>query len=540
MATQRGSRDGSQPGPGPPGRLTGLSAHLVDVTVLDDDEAISLLDAALRAAQPSDDRITSGRDAAKRLAGACGRLSLALQIIAALLSADPTLSTDELAAELGLERERLTAPVADNGNRPGASSMAAVLELSYRRLTETEARLFRLLPVNPGPDVATAAVAVLAGLPASEANHVLEDLTRAHLVKADVDVGGRWRMHDLVRLYARELSDIYAEADGREQASDQLLDYYLDMTEAADYHLRSLPGMARPQAFTGRDDALAWLDAERVNLIASVQMAADTGRGHVAASLPLLLARYLAWRRRFEDLLATTTISLNAARCLGDRYRDREGDALTNLGLALQEMRRFEEAITAHEDAAAIFRETRDRHAEGDALNNLGLALKAVRRFSDAITAHQEAAAIFRETRDRHAEGGALNNLGLALKAMRRFSDAIVTGQDAVAIFRETGDLHGEGNALNNLGSALRESGRPEEAIITFQNAVAIFKETGDQYARGVALNNLGSTLADAERFEEAVAAHQEAAAIFCETGDQHRERVALENLEKARLAQLA
>ena len=39
--------------------------------------------------------------------------------------------------------------------------------------------------------------------------------------------------------------------------------------------------------------------------------------------------------------------------------------ARNNLGVALQEVRRFEEAITAHQDAVGIFRETGDRHGEG-------------------------------------------------------------------------------------------------------------------------------------------------------------------------------
>ena len=89
--------------------------------------------------------------------------------------------------------------------------------------------------------------------------------------------------------------------------------------------------------------------------------------------LPLLLGEYFSWRRRFDNWIAVTTISLDAARRLGDRRR--EGDALTILGLALVEVRRFEEAITAHQDAAAIDRETGDRHGEGLALEGLGLAL---------------------------------------------------------------------------------------------------------------------------------------------------------------------
>jgi hypothetical protein len=72
--------------------LAGLSARLVDVTVLDEQAAIELLDMALRAARPDDDRVTGDRQAAARLAELCGGLPLALQIVAALLKADPGLS----------------------------------------------------------------------------------------------------------------------------------------------------------------------------------------------------------------------------------------------------------------------------------------------------------------------------------------------------------------------------------------------------------------------------------------------------------------
>jgi hypothetical protein len=51
------------------------------------------------------------------------------------------------------------------------------------------------------------------------------------------------------------------------------------------------------------------------------------------------------------------------------------------------------------------------RHGEGTALQNLGLALRQVRRLEEAITALQEAAALFRETGDRHSEGTALEML---------------------------------------------------------------------------------------------------------------------------------
>lgn len=50
--------------------------------------------------------------------------------------------------------------------------------------------------------------------------------------------------------------------------------------------------------------------------------------------------------------------------------------ALNNLGLALRQVRRFEEAITAHQDAAAIHQETGDRRAQ--AAHSMAVAAFAV------------------------------------------------------------------------------------------------------------------------------------------------------------------
>ncbi len=105
--------------------------------------------------------------------------------------------------------------------------------------------------------------------------------------------------------------------------------------------------------------------------------------------------------------------------------------ALTNLGAALRQTRRFGEAIRAHQDAAAIFQQTGDQHGQGSALTNLGDALRQAGRFEEAITAHQAAVAVFRETGDRHREGMALNNLGMALREVRRFEEAITAHQAA-------------------------------------------------------------------------------------------------------------
>ena len=485
------------PGPGPHQvlvtsrhTLAGLAARLLDVTVLGDEAAVALLDAALRDARPGDDRIAADRPGAVRLARICGGLPLALQITAALLKADPGRTASDLADELGDEIRRLEALRYDDGGGTSAPSVVAAFELSYRQLNETAARVFRLLPVNPGADVSTAAAAALTDLPVSEVRRVIGQLVRAHLVEAAARAAGRWRMHDLLRLYAGQLSDAHASADRQEQARDRLLGYYLDTARAADAHLRALPGMPLPAGFTGREDALAWLDAERPNLIAAVTMAASTGREQIAMRLPLNLSEYLEWRRRFDDWLATIMVSRDAARRLGDRRN--EAAALGTLGNLLPQIRRFEDAITACQDAAAIFRETGSRHREGMALDNLGIALDGAGRVEEAITAHQDAAAIFRETGDRHDEGMALNNLGLALQGAGRAQEAITAYQGDLTICRELGDRHGEGMTLNNLGNTLHQIHQFEEAITAYQEAAAIYRETGDRHGEGDALDNLG------------------------------------------------
>jgi tetratricopeptide (TPR) repeat protein len=500
--------------------LAGLDGRLVDLTILDDDASIALLDAALRAARPGDKRIAGEHQTARRIAETCRGLPLALQITASILKADLALSTGELAAELAVESERLERLAYDDGSGTGASSVVAAFRLSYRRLDDAHARLFRFLSVNPGPDMSTATAAVLADLPVADTRRLLAGLSRAHLAEAAPGSAGRWQMHDLLRLYAQRLSDEHAAEDCQEEARDRLLGYYLDMAAAADAHLRVLPRVATPSQFSTREDALAWLDAERPNLTAVVTLAAATGRNQVTMNLPVRLAGYFDWRRRFDDCLAMTAVSRDAARRLGARVN--EAAAVNILGGALRQVRQFEQAIAACQDAVAIFRETGDRHGEAIALNNLGAALREVRRFEEAIVARENAVAIFRETGDRHGEAIALNNLGAALRKLRRLEQAIIAHQEAAAIFSEIADRHGEGLALNGLGAALRKVPRLEQAIMAHQEAAAILRETNDQHGEADALDDLGVALRELRRFEEAIIAHQDAGALYRETGDRH------------------
>jgi tetratricopeptide (TPR) repeat protein len=475
--------------------LGSLGARLLDLDVLGPEESVALLARALRDARPQDERAGQQAELAQ-LAGVCGRLALALQIAAALLIVFPHRTIASLTAQLADERARLEYLVfPDSALKPG---VRAAFEVSTQQLTEPQARMFRLLTIDPGPDVSTEAAAVLADLPEAETQGLLFALEAAHLITCSP--GERWGMHDLVRLYARDLLKTAAEGE-QLQARERLLEYYLATTNAADDHLRVLTGRVAPDRFGGRAQALEWLDANRANLVAAVALAADHDRPDIALNLPLCLAEFFSWRRLFDDWIETSAIARHAARTRSDRSS--EGMALNNLGVALRQASRFDEAINAHQQAAKIYRETNDRHLEGEALNNLGGALVRVRRFDQAIDTLRQAVEIYRETNDRHREGMALNNLGLALREVHRFDEAIDAHQQAAKIHRETNDRHGEGMALNNLGIALVKVHRFDEAIDAYQQSLAICRELDDRYGEAQTLENLGIVLLATHRSDE-------------------------------------
>ena len=286
----------------------GLDIPLRELNILTLPDAVDVLDRALNVNQSGDTRVARNRDDATDIAKLCGCLPMALRISGALLAENPDRELAEMAALLSDPGSRLEELRYDD------RAVATAFSLSYKHLAEEHQLLFRLLPVNPGPDIYIQSTAELAGVDQTAARHGLETLARAHLIQRSGISGTytRWQMHDLPRLYAEQLSDAHAVADGREQARTRLLDHYLYRARAARTQVDPKRDVATLADFTGRDDALAWLDAERPNLVAAITMSAAIGREQVACDLPLALGPYFYWRRRFDDWLATLNISLTA------------------------------------------------------------------------------------------------------------------------------------------------------------------------------------------------------------------------------------
>ncbi|MFF8611445.1 tetratricopeptide repeat protein [Streptomyces sp. NPDC015350] len=501
--------------------LPGLG-RMRTVHLLQPEDAVALLRAALRHNDPDDRRVDEEPEAAQQVAVACGCLPLALQITAGLLAGDP----DQPLAE---RAERLTSAGRLEGIDDGEQSLRATFDQSFESLPLQQAELFRLLSLNPGPDISTAAVALLAEQSEAATEKLLGHLAAAHLIERG-PARGRWQMHDLLREYAHAQATAQCERSRPsrrryDQARARLTGHYARTAKAADTHLEAGRAAIAP-LFAGREQALAWLDAERENLIA---IAHSEGTTETAISLGFSLGRYLESRRRLQDLVTIRSLALDACMAQGDILN--EAGAWNNLGGALQEVRRFDEAIEAHQKALTLYQQHADTHGEAGAWNNLGIALQKVRLFDEAIEAHQKALAYYQQHADTHSEADAWDNLGIALREVRLFDEAIEAHQKALAYYQQHADTHGEVGAWNNLGTVLQKMRLFDEAIEAHQKALAYYQQQADTHREAGAWGNLGLALCEVRLFDEAIEAHQKALAFHQQHTDTHREATAWNNL---------
>jgi hypothetical protein len=140
--------------------LTGLaashSAPLLTLDVFTEVEAVELLERRL-----GRERAMAEPAAVAELAGLCAQLPLALSVAAARAAAQLGLPLAVLADELRGTRARLDGLGTDDA----ATDVRTVFSWSCQQLSEPSARLFRLLGVHSGPDIAGPAAASLAALP---------------------------------------------------------------------------------------------------------------------------------------------------------------------------------------------------------------------------------------------------------------------------------------------------------------------------------------------------------------------------------------
>ena len=488
-------------------RLDGLvvrdSATAVPVDRLDQADAIDLLTKA-----GGDD---AADPAAVEVVEYCARLPLAIRIAAQRAS---TVALATVARELASLSTRIGELSLDDGE----TAVRAVFSWSYDALPAATARIFRLLGAFPATEYSVAAVAALCQVSTAAAQVGVDGLIAEHL--AERAPSGALALHELMRAYAAERAADLERPEDIAAARRRLLSWYLHTAHAASTLL--IPQRARlalpaavcePLSFADRDAAMAWCEAERVNLIAATSAAWADGDDATCWRLAGVLSSYFMVAKRWTEWIATHTIALDAAR----RGHDPEGESfvLSDLGAAYGDLRRFDESLRHLREALAIRVAQGDLH--GTAATHLNIGVLASRMGDSASCLEHVSIALagFEALGDTYGQGMALNNLGHTNAQHGRIEEAIGQLTRSRELFRRSGNSYGEATALSSLGEVHHRAGHLDAAVDHLTASLALRRAIGDRHNTGVTLRILADVYADAGRVDDAVSTLREALALF-------------------------
>jgi tetratricopeptide (TPR) repeat protein len=290
----------------------------------------------------------------------------------------------------------------------------------------------------------------------------------------------RFKLHDLIRVYAREQLEAAESEAERLATARRLVGAWLFLAERA--HRAEYGGdhtvvhgdaprwpLAESLVEAAIADSLAWYDTERGGLLSAVRLAAEANLDELCWDLALVSVTLFEHRRYFEDWRITHELALEAAVRTGNgRGRAAMLGSLGSLALFEQ---RVDDARPLLTEAMAVAREIGEDHV-------YALALR-MRAFLDRVTGDVEA-------------------------AMEGF-------QAALELLREAGDKVGEVHVLSNIAQLHLEGGDRDAAAESLKLALATAKDTGARRVHAQVLCRLGDLHLAAEELHAAEGAFAEA-----------------------------
>jgi DNA-binding SARP family transcriptional activator len=503
-------------------RLTGLpGARTFDIDVMDFDEAHQLLCNVI-----GRDRVSAEPAAAATLIQLVGRLPLALRILAARLSARPKWSLAWMLERLSDERRRL------DELAHGDLMMRASLALTYNSLKPAGQKLLRLLGGLEFSSLPRWVAAALLNEDFDRAVDLLESLVDVHMLEIDsIDLDGsfRYRLHDMIRLFAREQLEEQEPAEERAAGLLRIADGWLSMASEAhrrvyggDYTIvhGSTPSWQVERAYLDAvlSDPLSWFEAERRNLAAAVSLAATAGLTQHCWDLAVTLVTLYELGGDADAWEHTHRIALAQAEAAGDR----RGAAVVRCSMASLQLSR-NQPTTARELAEAalgVFLELGELHAQAMARRNLALADHLTGRSGSAADGYRAALVCFQAAGDIIGQAhvlaqlaqleldtgdlaGAEEHLGEALRicrgvdnqrvdaqiryrlarvmvAQRRYDRAERLLSVALSAVRQSHDVTGMSLILARLAEIKADLGQPEEAKELLLELLALRERTAD------------------------------------------------------------
>ncbi|WP_433545265.1 AfsR/SARP family transcriptional regulator [Streptomyces sp. CA-294286] len=469
-----------------PGLITSDGAKSLSLPLPSQTEARQALERRLGA-----ERLDAEPTATADIIRMCGRLPLAMAVVAARAELDPSFPLHAIADDLRDAHGGLDAFTASDTT----TDVRAVFSWSYRALDESAARLFRFLALHPGPHLTAPAAASLVGLPLPLTRRALAELVGSCLVEQPLP--GRYGLHDLLRGYADELADSHDTAEERHRATLRVLDHYmftayeanrlLKQDRSRDLDLGAPHAGVTPEKLTTVKQATGWLTAEHRVLSGLLHTAAGRQLDHHTTGLAWALSEHLNRQEFWPEAVAALAPALEVARRRDNRLE--EGRCLRHLGSihgyldhreqALDHLRR---AVTIFEDLGEIGEQARTHYLMACALFLFG-------RIQEAVTGSERGLELSRQLGEELWLAECLVELAWFHANLGNLDKALRYSEEGIALFRRLNAPWQLAQAWDILGHTLRLLGRYEDSVATYQRATRAFEELGDHR------NAIGTTM---------------------------------------------
>lgn len=421
------------------------------------------------------DRVNADIDAATELARACGNLPLALRLAATRLASRPAWRVANLVRRLHDGTGRLAQLETDT------ASITDSFASSYGTLSTSAQRAFRLCSIHPAEDFDVVTASAILGMDRTRSERPLDELLDANMLMQYAPE--RYRYHDLLHLYARQLTS-EANLSEQEEAFERLLTYCTTrVTRAVDKALPDSVRLSAPaeadQPFDTEAAAFAWLDAEIGSLTALVEKAAESDRfASFAWRIADQLRGYFQARQQTDDWNRCAEAGLGAAERLGGT---REHAAMLMCrGQARSAAGRNSDGIDDTLAALRVADEARWSDAVAYLSHNVAWSYYELGRLDDAEVWLRRILDMPPHERDPHVLASAQNALGMVMLDRGRWSAAEAHFRTAleerIAAGRERAALTIRGN----LASALRRQGGIEAAAHHLDVVLRGFRRRGE------------------------------------------------------------
>lgn len=498
------------------GLVTAHGARPLILDVLSRDEARQLL---INHLGPI--RVNQESAAVDELLEHCAGLPLALGIVAARAVTCPNLPMAQLAKELRDHTARLDG--LDVGDT--TVNLRAVFSWSYQALTPDAAEAFGLLGSVLGPDISLPAAAALLARPASPTGVLLRELENANLVQQYQP--GRYRVHDLVRLYAAERATTDQSDEKRAAAIRRLIDFYIHTADAGDRllapHRQPLkieqPALGCvPLQFTNSAEALAWFDSEHACLLMAHHTAVDN-EWHLAVWQLAWALTTFRWRQgHVHTNVAAWTNGLQAAVHLADPLMQAHAHRL--LGRTCVRAGRLNDAINQLQQALTLAKQSGDASDQAYSHYALASALAKNDTYEPALQHAICAYDLYHALAHPVWMAGALGAMGRCYSRLGNYEQASACCESSLALYREHNYQEGEADTLDSLGYIAHQTGRDAQAADYYRQALVLRQNLGNAFDSADTLACLGEVQLSQQQQDEGIRTLLRALDLY---HDQHR-----------------